>query len=112
MRRVLLTGAAVFTLCLGIAIGSAIADEDDGSKVTITSPMNGAKVGDTFELTYELAKGSKAAHGHVYLDGEPQKKFPGTFKGLSKGKHEIKVQAATHDHDHLAASDSITVEVQ
>jgi hypothetical protein len=67
-------------------------------------------VGETFELTYELTKGSKAAHGHVYLDGEPQKKFPGTFKGLSKGKHEIKVQAATHDHDHLAAIDTITVE--
>lgn len=112
MQRILIAGLALFTLCLGISIGPAFADEDDGSKITITSPKNGAQVGDTFELKYELIKGSKAAHGHVYLDGEPQKKFPGTFKGLSKGKHEIKVQAATHDHDHLAASDTITVEVQ
>ncbi|MEX5214556.1 MAG: hypothetical protein NW703_10370 [Nitrospiraceae bacterium] len=112
MRGVLLAGLALFTLFVGISTGPAFADEDDGSKIRITSPKDGAKVGDTFELKYELAKGSKSEHAHVYLDGQPQKKFPGTFKGLSKGKHEIKVQAATHDHDHLAASDTITVEVQ
>lgn len=105
----------VFTLlvaCLAVSISPALADIDDGSKISITSPKDGAVVGDTFELTYELVKGSQAAHGHVYLDGEPQKEFSGTFEGLSKGKHEIKVQAATHDHDHLAASDSISVTVQ
>ena len=104
-------GALVLSGLL-VPAGSLFAEVDDGSQVTITSPKNGAKVGETFELTYELTKGSKAAHGHVYLDGEPQKKFPGAFKGLSKGKHEITVRAATHDHDHLAASDTITVEVQ
>ena len=104
--------AALFAAGLVFSSGSLFAEVDDGSHIKITSPQDGAKVGDTFELTYELKKGSKAAHGHVYLDGEPQKKFPGTFKGLSKGKHEITVQAATHDHDHLAATDKITVEVQ
>ena len=112
MKRVLFAGLALFALSLGLSASPAVADEDDGSKIVITSPNNGAKVGETFELKYDLTKGSKAAHGHVYLDGEPQKKFPGTFKGLSKGRHEIKVQAATHDHDHLAATDTITVEVQ
>ena len=112
MKRLLFTGLAFIALSLGISMTPAFADEDDGSKIAITSPKNGAKVGDTFELKYDLVKGSKAAHGHVYLDGEPQKKFPATFKGLSKGKHEIKVQAATHDHDLLVATDSITVEVQ
>ncbi len=112
MKRILLSGLSIFTLCVAISAGSALADVDDGSKITIISPKNGEKVGDTFELKYELVNGSKAAHGHVYLDGEPQKKFPGTFKGLSKGMHEIKVQAATHDHDHLTATDTITVEVQ
>jgi hypothetical protein len=34
------------------------------------------------------------------------------FRDLRKGPHEIKVQAATHDHDHLSASDTITAEVQ
>ena len=104
-------GALVLSGLL-VQAGPLFAEVDDGSHVTITSPKDGAKVGETFELTYELTKGSNAAHAHVYLDGAPQKKFPGTFKGLSKGKHEIKVQAATHDHDHLTATDTITVEVQ
>lgn len=112
MKRGFLFGLALVAVCTAVSISPAVADVDDGSKIRITSPKDGDKVGDTFELKFELEKGSKAAHGHVYLDGEPQKKFPGTFKGLSKGKHVIKVQAATHDHDHLAASDSITVEVQ
>lgn len=112
MRRVLFFGIALLTATWILPLSSGLADVDDGSKITITSPQDGAKVGDTFELKYELVKGSKAAHGHVYLDGEPQKKFPGTFKGLSKGKHEIKVQAATHDHELLTATDTITVEVQ
>ncbi|MDR4473529.1 MAG: hypothetical protein MRJ92_13100 [Nitrospira sp.] len=67
-----------------VSAGSLFAEVDDGSHVTITSPKDGAKVGETFELTYELTKGSKPLM-HMYLDGAPQKKFPGgTFKGLSK----------------------------
>jgi hypothetical protein len=112
MNTWLRSGLCILALSFAASVAPAMADVDDGSKITITSPKNGDKVGDTFELKYELVKGSKAAHGHVYLDGEPQKKFPGTFKGVSKGTHEIKVQAATHDHEHLAATDSITVEVQ
>ena len=112
MKRMLLCGLAMVAVSMTTSMNPAFADVDDGSKITIVSPKNGDKVGETFDLKYALLKGSKAAHGHVYLDGEPQKKFPGTFKGLSKGAHEIKVQAATHDHDHLAATDTITVEVQ
>ncbi len=112
MRQRGWSGMFLFVVSLVFAVSPALADVDDGSKITITSPKDGATVADTFPLSYELTKGSKAAHGHVYLDGEPQKKFPGTFKGLSKGKHVIKVQAATHDHEHLTATDSITVDVQ
>ena len=102
----------LLTAALMLSAAPLFAEVDDGSHIKITSPKDGATVGETFELTYELTKGSKAAHAHVYLDGESQKKFPGTFKGLSKGKHAITVRAATHDHDHLAATDTITVEVQ
>ncbi len=112
MRQVVWSCFSLFVVSLVLAVSPVLADVDDGSRIQITSPKDGATVGNTFDLTYDLTKGSKAAHGHVYLDGEPQKKFPGTFKGLSKGKHEIKVQAATHDHDHLAATDTITVDVQ
>src|SRR6185295_11303255 len=42
----------------------------DGSKITITSPKDGDKVTDSFELKYELIKGSQVTHVHVYVDDE------------------------------------------
>lgn len=85
---------------------------EDGSKIVITSPQAGDKVADSFELKYELTKGSQAAHAHVFVDNEYQKGFGGTFKGLSKGSHQITVTGATKDHALVAASQTITVEVQ
>ncbi|BCA54575.1 hypothetical protein W02_17150 [Nitrospira sp. KM1] len=106
---------------IGIALIGAfgltpvLADEtpiEDGSKIVITSPRDGDKVGDTFDLKYEFTKGSEAAHAHVYLDKQYQKGFPGTFKGLSKGPHQITVTGATKDHKVVAATQTITIEVQ
>ncbi len=111
MRKMLVFGVIVLIALAG-ARGLVLAADDDGSKITITSPKDGDTVGDTFELTYDLMKGSKAAHAHVYLDGKYQKGFDGMFKGVSKGKHEIKVAAATEKHDVLAASQTIAVEVK
>lgn len=105
----------VITAGLVAGLGMAQAEDqpiEDGSKVTITSPKDGDKVGDTFDLKYELTKGSSAHHAHVYLDGQYQKGFSGTFKGVPKGKHEIKVTAATEKHKVVNASASVTVEVQ
>ena len=85
---------------------------EDGSKVTITSPKDGDKVSDSFELKYELTKGSQAAHVHAYVDDQYQKGFKGELKGLSKGTHKITVTGATKDHDPVTASHSITVDVQ
>jgi hypothetical protein len=114
MRKLFMFGLITMIALLGVQAGNspAVAAEDDGSKIIITSPKDGETVGDTFDLNYELVKGSKAAHAHVYLDGKYQKGFDGTFKGVPKGKHEIKVSAATEKHDVLAASQAITVEVQ
>lgn len=114
MRRIGIIG-------LGIALVGALsgapvfaADKpiEDGSKIMITSPRNGDKVGDSFELKYELTKGSQAAHAHVFVDNEYQKGFQGAFKGLSKGTHMITVTGATKDHALVAASHTITVDVQ
>ena len=58
---------------------------EDGSKVMITSPKDGDKVSDSFELKYELTKGSQATHVHAYVDDQYQKGFKGEIKGLSKG---------------------------
>ena len=85
---------------------------EDGSKIMITSPKDRDKVSDSFDLKYELTKGSQAAHAHVYLDKQYQKGFSGTFKGLSRGEHQITVTGATKDHDLVAASQTITIEVQ
>jgi len=84
----------------------------DGSKVMITSPKDGDKVSDSFELKYELTKGSQAGHVHVFVDNEYQRGFKGTFKGLSKGTHQITVKAANEDHASVAATHTITVDVQ
>jgi len=106
---------------LGIALVGALggapvfaADKpvEDGSKIVITSPKDGDKVSDSFELKYDLTKGSQAAHAHVYLGDQYQKGFGGTFKSLTKGKHKVTVTGATKDHALLAATQSINVEVQ
>ncbi len=114
MLKLFICGLIAMIALLGVqgGISPALAAEDDGSTITITSPKDGDMVGDTFELKYELVKGSKAAHAHVYLDGKYQKGFDGTFTGAPKGKHEIRVTAATAKHDVLAATQTITVEVK
>ena len=102
-----LTGAPVFA-----GDKPAKAPVEDGSKVMITSPKDGDKVSDSFELKYELTKGSQATHVHVYVDGQYQKGFSGTLKGLSLGDHKITVTGATKDHDLVKASHTILVEVE
>jgi len=90
----------------------AKAPVEDGSKVMITSPKDGDKVTDTFEVQYNLTKGSQATHVHAYVDGEYQKGFAGTLKSLNKGTHKVTVTGATKDHDPVMATHSVTVDVQ
>jgi hypothetical protein len=106
---------------LGIALmgglnGAPVFAEDkpmeDGSKITITSPKDKDKVSDSFDLKYDLTKGSQAAHAHVFVDNQYQKGFTGSFKGLAKGMHQITVTGATKDHALVAASQTITIDVQ
>ena len=85
---------------------------EDGSKVMITSPKDGDKVSDSFELKYDLTKGSQATHVHAYVDDQYQKGFKGELKGLSKGTHKVTVKGATKDHDLVTANHSVTVDVQ
>jgi hypothetical protein len=105
-------GIALAGCLSGAPVFAADKPIEDGSKITITSPKAGDKVSDSFELKYELTKGSQAAHAHVFVDNEYQKGFQGTFKGLSRGTHQITVTGATKDHALVAASQTITVEVQ
>ena len=114
MRRfgIIGLGIALVGGLSGAPVFAADKPMEDGSKIMITSPKNGDKVGDSFELKYELTKGSQAAHAHVFVDNEYQKGFTGSFKGLAKGSHQITVTGATKDHALVAASHTITVDVQ
>ncbi len=103
--------ALVGSLC-GAPVFAADKAVADGSKIMITSPKDGDKVGDSFELKYKLVKGSQGGHIHVYVDNEYQRGFHGTVKGLSKGEHQITIKAANKDHASVAATHTITVDVQ
>jgi hypothetical protein len=46
------------------------------------------------------------------VDGEYQRGFTGVVKGLTRGSHEIKILAASHDHDALVAEATVTIEVE
>ena len=59
-------GIALVSMLGGTPVFAADKPIDDGSKIVITSPKDGDKVSDNFELKYELTKGSQAAHAHVY----------------------------------------------
>jgi len=111
MRRVGAVLAAVGLLTLGVGV-NVWAAADDGSKVTIKSPTPGQKVKSDVEIVYDLEKGSKATHVHCFVDGEYQKGWKGTVKGMPPGTREIKLVAADKDHETLAAESAIKVEVQ
>lgn len=110
---------------LGIAVAGALAGApvfagdkpakapiEDGSKIMISFPKDGDKVSDTFEVKYDLTKGSQATHVHAYVDGEYQKGFSGEIKSLSRGTHKVTITGATKDHDLVTATHSVTVDVQ
>jgi hypothetical protein len=83
------------------------------AQIKILSPSPGAVIkGDSVEVRYELAKGVHATHVHCYVDGEYQRGFSGIVKGLVRGTHEIKVVAASHDHEATAAEARVTIEVE
>ena len=101
---------------LGLGLdGSARAVEaaEAQAQIRILSPAPGAIIkGDSVEVRYELAKGVDATHVHCYVDGEYQRGFSGIVKGLARGTHEIKVVAASHDHQATAAEARVTIEVE
>lgn len=83
------------------------------TQIKILSPSPGAVItGDSVEVRYELAKGVRATHVHCYVDGEYQRGFSGVVKGLTRGTHEIKIVAASHDHEAMAAEARVTIEVE
>ncbi|MDF0668306.1 MAG: hypothetical protein P0119_19845 [Nitrospira sp.] len=112
MLRIGLMSVLVGLLSLGAGVVGWTAD-DDGSRLAIVSPTQGAVIkGDSVQVRYRLSKGTEATHIHCYVDGEYQKGFKGVVKGLTRGSHEIKIVAASHDHDALGAEAVVAIEVE
>jgi hypothetical protein len=112
MIRVVVVSVFIGLLSLGTGVDGRAAD-DHGSKLTILSPAQGAVIrGDSVEVRYKLSKGTEGTHIHCYVDGEYQRGFKGVVKGLTRGSHEIKLVAASHDHDALGAEAVVKIEVE
>ena len=112
MTRVAVMSVLIGLLSLGTdTIGWAV--DDHGSRLAIVSPTQGEVIkGDSVQVRYKLSKGTGATHIHCYVDGEYQKGFKDMVKGLTRGSHEIKLVAASHDHDALGAEAVVTIEVE
>jgi hypothetical protein len=112
MIRVVVISVLLGLLSLGIGVAGVTA-ADHSSRLTIVRPAQGAVIkGDSVEVRYKLSKGTEATHIHCYVDGEYQKGFKGVVKGLTRGSHEIKLVAASHDHDDLSTEAVVTIEVE
>jgi hypothetical protein len=87
----------------------------DGT-VAIVSPKPNDMVGSDVTVTWVQEKAGRADHVHVFVDrGQMRPVKTGTstvIKGLSKGMHEITVQAYSSDHEPLDAKASVTVKVE
>ena len=112
MIRVIVMSVLFSLFSLGAGMDGRAAD-DDGNRLTIVSPAQGAVIkGDSVEVRYTLSKGMEATHIHCYVDGEYQKGFKGVIKGLTRGPHEIRLVAASHDHDAVGVEAVVTIEVE
>lgn len=110
MRMGLMLVLVLWSLGTGVTGWTA---DDHGSRLTIVSPTQGEVIkGDSVQVRYKLSKGTEATHIHCYVDGEYQKGFKGVVKGLARGSHEIKLVAASHDHDALGVEAVVTIEVE
>lgn len=72
--------AMLFAAGLMFSAGSLFAEVEDGSHIKITSPKDGAKVGETFELTYELTKGLKRLMVMCISTANRRRSFPAHSK--------------------------------
>jgi hypothetical protein len=112
MIRVVMMFVFIGLLSVGAGVNGWTAG-GDGSQLSIVSPAQGSVIkGDSVEVRYKLSNDTGATHIHCYVDGEYQKGFKGVVKGLTRGPHEIKLVAASHDHDALGAEAVVTIEVE
>lgn len=86
-----------------------------GEKVVIKSPKPNAVVkGPSVTVTWDLTKGDRADHVHLYLNGKNTGPKPGssaTLTGLKPGRYSLELRVSTKNHKELGpkASEMFTV---
>lgn len=91
----------------------------DDASVTISSPLDGAKLSRAQLITvnYEVIPGSRGDHIHLYVDGKEagalrQLKGSHQLASLAPGKHEICLDIASKGHAEIGVSKCIKVGVE
>jgi hypothetical protein len=102
-------------VCMLIS-GLALAAE---SSVTISSPMEGAKLDAMAEnsITYEVVQGPKGDHSHLYVDGEESavlRQLKGSYKlpTLAVGEHNLCIKVVNKGHAPIGVEKCVKVMVQ
>jgi hypothetical protein len=125
-RRLLAAVALAASLALVAAAcggddDSAGASADGGPAVTITSPADGAQVGQSFDVVMDLGfeigePDTGRQHIHLHYDGSPDYDIvyedTHTVTSLDAGEHSIVAVVANADHSETdARSKEVTVQV-
>lgn len=109
--------SGLFAIFVGIlfVVAGGWAWAADGA-VTMIAPKPNEIVKGDVTVTWSQEKAGRADHVHVFIDGGTMKPVKtGTsivLKGLTKGVHEITVQAYSSEHEPLDAKASVTVKVE
>lgn len=103
-----------------LAASCSGADGSESEAITITSPEDGASVGQSFTLKFDAGDIGETDtgkdHVHVYVDGEESDyevvtKSSYVVKGLSNGEHTITVTKQHADHSPTGDEAELTVDV-
>lgn len=113
-RWSLIVLALLCSYLLDNAWSDAWADED--GSVVITAPADGAVVqAPLIEVTFEVVKGRRGDHVHLYVDGNFEaivKDDRYVLKGLPPGEHQLDVKLATRRHEVLAPAATLRITVE
>jgi hypothetical protein len=113
-RRLLITSLIALPLALALIFTTARADD---GKVTILKPEEGEVVqGSGYTVEFELDKGSRGDHVHIFLDGKHvapvTKKSSYKLTRLKKGPHTVTLKLADKNHDYLGPEGEVNFKVE
>lgn len=97
---------------------SALSDSGQ-AYVKITSPVDGAKVDsmDLVKLVYDVARGPKGDHAHVYVDNKEvgilrQLKGSYPLEALATGKRSLCIKVVNKGHVPIGVGQCISITVE